>query len=486
MPDSMKKRGTLLVAGLLLCFPAVSLGQQTQKDPRVNPPIAPAEESTSRAPDGVIPAGITAAAPASNPDARPLTGAELLSLGSTDRSHNYLLPIFSFMSGGQWSDGGYRYHGNARGGIAFHRDSGTNQLSLTYMTGAFLGGPRFGIRQQAHSLAFNQSFQAGRWTFMVADAFMLMPESSFGYGAFHGFEQPSLGALPGWRPGFGGGNQPVINPALIPDQNVNTGSSTRYSNTVIGQATMQLTPRWSMTTSGSFGFLRFLDDGFVESNQGSVRVGANYVWTPRDTLGFSYNTMLLRFDDDRALTNHTVQMMYGRRLTGTLALQVGAGPSFLLADNPGIGSQRRASWSASSYLIYSGPIITYSLGYNYRISNGSGVQAGAQAHVLHFASGRQLNRTWSLQGVGGYAYNEGISILNQTSFSRTFDNWFAGVDLGRSLGRYSRLSFRYHVSRQSASCLATALVCPQAGLRHNFGINVDLARQFNPRPIYLD
>jgi hypothetical protein len=357
---------------------------------------------------------------------------------------------------------------------------------LTYTTGVFLGGPVFNLRQQAHNMAFHQSFQAGRWTLMAADVFTFLPESSFGYGAFQGFGQTPQGSLPGWSPGFTGGSQPILNPTLIPDQTIDSGPATRYSNTVIGQGTLPLTARLSLTTTGSFGILRFLDEGFIESNQGSFSAGLNYAWTARDTLGFNYRTMLLRFSDERAMTNHTVQAMYGRRLTGSLALQVGAGPSLILAENPLVGKNSRVSMSASSHLIYARGLSTYQVGYGYTVSNGSGVQAGAQSHVLNFNAGRQLGRTWSLSGVGGYAYNRGISILNQTATNRVFNNWFAGVDLGRSVGRYSRLSFRYHVSRQSASCAINAITCAQAGLRHNFGVNVDLARQFNPRPIYLD
>jgi hypothetical protein len=480
MARSNKMRVTAFLAGLALCVPAALLAQQPQRDPRVNPPVMPAGESTSRAPETAMAAGAAAPAATSQPDQRPLTGAELLSLGTFDSGHSYLLPSLSFTTGSEWNDGGYRFTGNVRGGIAFHRDTGYNQMSLTYSTGAVFGGHEGAFRTQAHSLVYSQTFQFRRWTLMVTDAFNFLPESSFGFGQFHGIGQPNAGGLPNWNPGFSGGSQVGIDPTFIPDQTIHTGDSTRWSNTIIGQGTMQITPRWSMTTTGSFGVLRFLDGGFVESNNGSIRSGLNYMLNARDTLGFNYSANLIRFSNDGAINNHVVQVMYGRRLTGRLALRVGAGPSFVHSDNPVTGSNQRASWSASSHLTYSVGQSTYGFGYIYHTTSGSGVQVGAQTHSLQFMGGRQISRMWSLAGAAGYAHNTGIAALNTGNLRRTFNTWYASVDFGRPLTRYSRLGFRYHVTRQSVGCPPTALTCVGSGLRHQVGINIDFTRQFNP------
>lgn len=480
MAGSWKNHLVVLAAGLALCVPAVLPAQTQQKDPRLNPPVAPAGESTSRAPAGAMAAGASAPAPASQPDQKPLTGAELLSLGTFDGGHTYLLPSFSVTSGSEWNEGDYRFRGNVRGGMAFHRDTGYNQMSLTYTTGALFGGERSTFESQAHSLVFNQNFQFRRWTLMVADSFNFLPESSFGFGGFNGIGQPNQGGLPNWNPGYSGGHQPNLDPTFLPDQTIYSGNSTRWSNTIIGQGTMQMTPRWSLTATGSFGMLRFLDAGFVESNNALIRAGLNYALSARDTLGFSYGASLIRFSNDGAVNNHLVQVIYGRRLTGRLALQVGAGPSFIMTDNPVVGSRQQASWSASSNLIYTVGRSTYGAGYSFRTTNGSGVQVGAQTHAVHFQGGHQISRMWSLMGSAGYAHNRGLAALNDVTVRRTFNTWHASIDLGRPVNRYTRLSFRYHVSNQSVSCPPGALTCVSSGLRHQMGINLDFTRQFNP------
>lgn len=481
MTGSSKKRVVVLMVAAALCVPGGLLAQQKDKDPRVNPPIMPAGESTSRAPEGAVAAAAAAPAPASQPDQNPLTGAEMLTLGTFDAGRMYLLPSFSVTTGSDWNDGEYRFRGNVRGGITLHRDTGYNKTSLAYTTGAIFGGHgSSNFQSQAHSLVFTQNMQFRRWTLLIADSFNFLPESSFGFGSFHGIGRPNVGGLPNWNAGFGGGNQAILDPTYIPDQTIDSGGSTRYSNTVIGQATLQLTPRWSMTTSGSFGMLRFLDGGFVESNNAGIRAGLNYMVNARDTLGFSYATNLIRFSNDGAINNHMVQLMYGRRITGRLAMRVGVGPSFIHSDNPLVGSNRRASWAASSHLTYSVGQSTYGVGYSYRTTNGSGVQVGAQTHMVHFSGGRQISRQWSLSGNAGYAHNTGILALNTGNLHRTFNTWFAGVDLGRPLNHYSRLSFRYQVNRQTVGCPVTAVSCVGRGLRHQFGVNIDFSRQFNP------
>lgn len=479
MAGSMKQRVIGLMVALALCVPGALMAQQKDKDPRVNPPIMPAGESTSRAPEGAMAPGAPAPAPASRPDQTPLTGAEILSLGTFDGGRTYLLPSFSVTTGSEWHAGDYQFRGNVRGGITLHRDTGYSKMSLAYTTGAIFGGLQSSnFQSQAHSLAFTQNLQFRRWSLMIADSFSYLPESSFGFDTFSGIGRPNIGAVPNWNVGFGG--QQNLDPTFIPDQTIHTGDARRYSNTIIGQATVQLSPRWSLTGAGSFGILRFVDEGFVESDNSAVRVGLNYMLNARDTLGFSYSSNMIRFSTDADINSHMLQFLYGRRITGRLALRVGAGPSFLRSDDPLAGKERRASWNASSFLTYSLGQSTYGFGYTYQTTNGSGVQVGAQTHALHFMGARQISRLWTLSGNAGYAHNSGLLALNSGNLHRSFNTWFAGADLGRPLGRYSRLSFRYQVTRQTVSCPPTALSCVGQGLRHQFGVNIDFSRQFNP------
>ena len=481
-------RNAVLIPALALCVPAAALAQQ--RDARVNPPLAPVGESSSKAPEaaGAIAGGATAAT--TQPDQRPLSGAELFSLGSFGGGHTYLLPSFSFTQGSSYRDGAFNFRGNVRGGLALHRDTAGSQMALSYNTGAVLDNSRRGFGFGAHSLAFSQGFTLRRWTLTFADTFSYLPASAFAFGIYDGIGRPNIGSQPNWVPGQSGGNgsQGGLDPFFIPDQSVLGRDGTRYSNTVIGQAAYQPSARVMWTAAGSIGILRFREPGFIESNSGTFRTGFNYTLSARDTVAVIYGLSMQRFDGGSSFDNHVLHLSYGRRVTGRLAWQVAAGPNFNVFDTALQGAQRRASWSTSTHLTHGTERGMIGLGYTLSTTGGSGTFRGARTHWVQFTGGRQLSQQWSLHGEAAFAHNRGVSELNSLLLQRTSATWRAGVDLGRPVGRYMRFSVRYQLVREHAGCPVGVPTCssPSGRMRHNFGINLDFSKQFSPRPIELD
>lgn len=486
MAGSKRFRAATLIAGVALWLPAASFAQEKQgaKDPRVNPPIAQADESSSRAPATVLSSPGPAAPAAPQPDERPLTGAELLTLGSFNTGRTYLQPSFSFTQGSTLDNGRYNYFGNARAGLALIRSTSGSTMSLNYGSGVVLDRARSGVSMQAHSLAFSQNFAFRRWTLTIADTFSYLPASAYEFGLYQGLGQNlggSYGALQG-QSGTPGG----LDPFFVPNQTVIGGGGTRYTNTIVGQTAYLVSPRVTWTAAGSFGFLRFLDPGSVESNSSAFRTGFNYALTARDTLAVMYGMNMIRFTSDGSIDNHTVHVSYGRQLTGRLSWQVSAGPDFNFAGHPTLGDSSRLSWSTNTNFTYGWGRTLLGAGYSLMTTAGSGAQVGARTHWMRFSGSRQVSRMWSLTGEGAFAHNRGLRQLNAASVLRTFQSWRGGVDLSRPVGRYLRLGLRYELIREQTSCGGVAVACPGSALRHNFGVNFDFAKQFNPTPIELN
>lgn len=478
-------RAVAWIAGLALVLSPALPAQQKEKDPRVNPPVTPAGESTSRAPDAAMPTG---AAPAQDvsPDSRPLTGAEEFSLGVLNGGRSFLIPTFRITQGfdmrSNQPDLGHQT--NINGSLQLQHVASRHTLTASYAAGGTVYSQR-GLRTPVHNLSISDSIVGQRWSLLLSNSFSYLPESAFGLGGFG--NQIGLSPLPGASLGnFPGISQSGLNPQLLPNQSILTGQSTRISNMALGQFSYVFSPRLSWNAMGGYGILRFLDPGFTNNNNVTFRTGMNYVLGAADTIGITYGYNAVRFQGTTSSTdNHSIQFFYGRKLTGRLAMSAGVGPSFSLFNNPVAGSGTRSSLNITTGLTYAMENVNLTLRYNRFISNGSGVFLGAHTDMVDATAARQISRMWSIGIDGGYAYNVGLSQLNPGSVaSRSFHTYRAGASFSRPVGRNANLSFGYHMNYQNRfACPAgTTTSCGSSTLGHSVSISLDW--QF--RPISLE
>jgi hypothetical protein len=474
-------RMLVAVLTLALCLP-VAWAQQ--KDPRVNPPVAPVGESSSKAPESTTSAPAPAPAPAQQPDTRPLTGVEDFSLGSPGGGRSYLVPSFRITQGfdtnnlDQAGSSNFNHQSNVNASVQLQRIWSRYTLAANYVVGGVMYSGQNGARSPVHNMILSQTIQGRRWSALISDTFGYLPESAFGLGGFGGVG--GIGPLPGSSLGNNfGGNLGSLNPILVPNQTIITERATRISNQVMGQFSYAVSPRMSWNVSGGYGILRFLGDGFTNSSNSSFRTGMNYQMNAHDSLGVVYGFGASRFTGTtRAFNTHTVHVSYGRRLTGRLALQFSTGPLISQFRNPLTGSGTRLSWSTSTMLRYAMQDMDVSLSYYRTITGGSGVFLGAQSDVISVNLARELTRTWSMGMDFGYAHNSSLRELNTGGkASATFNSYRAGVSFSRPVGRYASLSLGYNLNYQNQGACATT-VCNGRVLRHAFSLGFDW--QFHP------
>jgi len=462
----------VVVMVVTLCVPA-AWAQQKEKDPRLNPPIQPVGESSSKTPaEGSPPA----AAPALTPDQRPLSGVEDFSLGSFG-GRSFLtagLNVFQRMDSRSNSVPGSGTDVNGAtsvfGTVALNKLFGRSTVTLDYATGGLLYNSDVASSAPMHKLGFSTSIQGRRWTATINDYLTYLPESPFGFNGFG-------------TPGLNFGNVPTVGPNSSPAQNIFAGTGSRLANTLVGQMNYQFSPRSSFTTSASYGVLRFFESGLNESNQYGFTGGYNYALNAEDSISVSYGASLVRFlGFNQAFDSHSVQLGYGRRITGRLAFRVAAGTQVSQFDNPLAGDSTSLTWNASTSMTYAWPRSTLGLTYNRYTNAGSGVLVGATSHTIRGTLGRQLTRMWSTSFNGGYSRSTGLEQTNPSGRT-VFNSWNAGVTANRPLGRYAGLTLNYNFQWQnSGTAVCVAGTCGTRFLAHQIGIGLN----FSFRPINLE
>jgi len=464
----------ILLLALVLCVPAA---WAQQKDPRLNPPLAllpplSGGESTSAS-------ASANAAPAAPSESRPLSSAEEWKLGGGE-ARNYFLPSFTFRQG--WDTRPGNRTGGARvssvssvgGDFAFHRLSGRKEFTAAYKGGGSFYSSDSNLSSWYQGMEFTQKLLGRRWTVLFGD--------SLGYA-----QDRSGGRTSGFGGLSGGLDGQLINPnsGLLPNQSIATTRTARLNNTGFGEWQYQAGRRSTVTMTGSYGFLHFLDSdsGLIDSSNTYVGVGYNYALTGQDTLALSYSASLFRFRDfDQPTDSHTVYLTYGRQLSGRLAFNIGAGPQVTLRSGAA-GSDTITSWSLRSSLRYRLP--SSSLGFNYSrsVTGGSGLFLGAQTHNVSLSWSRKLSRQWDSTWDFGYSHNETLRQVSVVTNGTTYSTWRGGAHLSRPMGRYVRMSLNYGIERQTSdrsSCVGNT--CGLIGIRHVFGVGFN----FRFRPIDID
>jgi hypothetical protein len=414
------------------------------------------------------------------PDDRPLTGIQTPTLGSQKFRHSYWVPGFQYgnviqsrslavaNSSPGWSSDNY-----LAGNLSVLSTWSRAQFSLNYSGGGFLTTDKALGNGYYHALGMIQEFDWGRWQLQFLDQFSYIPEALFGFG-----RAIRLGV-----PGIGGSLAPAspgLSESLVPNQSIFLSTGTRYSNASAIETNYALTPRASITMAGSYGLLRFLEAGNIDSDETVANFGYNYLLTRNDTVGVLYRFTGYHYaGTSQAIGNHIVNLAYGRKITGRLALQLSGGPEIAFFRVPINGGTRQVLPYASASLAYGSQRGQVSLGYTRGVSGGGGVLVGSNTDQLTIDGNHQMGRTWTFLGSLGYARNRSLAVNSATNI-QSFDSWVVTTGITHPIGPNASFSLGY-TARLQTSNLACTASCNTNFTQHQ----ISLGFQWNTRPFVI-
>lgn len=397
------------------------------------------------------------------PDNRPLSGVQNPILGTSELRHSYWVPgiqygntaqsnSFSSTQNSTWTTTNY-----ASGNISFLDAWSHSLLGANYSGGGFFSSDKNQGNGQYHQLSSALELDQRRWQALFIDQFSYLPQSAFGFGGTSGLSLPGIaGTLAAPLPG--------LQEVFVPGQSILAATGPRYSNASAAQLSYTLSPRGSITVAAVHGLLRFSDARNVNNDTEIINVGYNYAITRRDYLGVLYRFSAFHFPGNpQALGDHLAELMYGRRITGRLALNVGGGPNVTTFRLPVNGVKQNISGAGMGSLTYAFPSSRIALNYSHGVSSGSGVFSGSRTDQILATWDRQLNRAWSCSLDFGHVRNSQLVTIKGLP-SPIYNSWLAGVDLRRPLFTNTDFSIGYQAQIQAsnqAACVTSSCLANQ-------------------------
>jgi len=441
MKKQQRYKKVFVLAVAWLCLASAGLAQDPQTPQgaekpkpaaRTYGPIGSGDEDQNPAPDTL------------QPDDRPLTGLQQLTVGTQMERHSYWVPGVSYynfiQSNGASQGGGSGWNSTSYlgGDLSLLENWSRSKLAVNYS-----GGGNFSTDSSVGNGWFQQlgATQTVNWErvqLTLLDQFAYLPQSQFGFGAGTSLSQPGIGGSLGvGSPGIGGG--------LDPSQSIFSAVGPRYSNSFGTQMNYLLSKRSSVTIGGLIGILRFTEPGNIESNNYLGNAGYNYQITREDTIGVVYRFSSFHYlGFPQAIGDHTIQAAYGRKITGRMALQLTGGPEITYFRVPEGGSTktRHVSGAAGGTLTYVIPQGSVSFGYNHGLTSGSGVLLGATTDQLTVSASRKVTRVWSGDAHIGFSRNRPAESAQGVS-NPSYNAVYAGAAVARPLGRNASFSLGY-------------------------------------------
>jgi hypothetical protein len=421
------------------------------------------------------------------PDTRALSGAQYLGVGGPAYSHSYWQPTldvtFSAYSspvnggtGGDWTT-----YTSIFGQIEVHRISGVSNLDLIYQGGAYFStGAGNGSNSVSQQLGLAEVLKLHRWRVSLIDELGYFPQASFGYTGLGIGIVPNQGTNQGLQTGF------------VPSQSILTAPGQRLSNTGVVEGDLLLTPRSTLSMIGGVGTLHYFDNDLNDAINATASIGYNYNWTRQDTIAVYYTFGAFRYSSiNQSVNSNSVQLSYGRRLTGKLSFQAAGGPEWVQSTLPITSSSGAVTtattqstsllWTASVALNYQVRRGSFVATYYHGVNGGSGVLAGSVSDNVAGTWTRQLTRLTNLAILGGYSRNTGIALTPNTGLttvpSQTYNYWFGGANVRHSFGGVFGVTLGYQGQFQNSN----AAFCVVAPCTANYETN-EIFVDFNFRP----
>jgi hypothetical protein len=381
------------------------------------------------------------------PDTTPLTGIQDATLGSPETRHSYWVPGFQYAGTiqsngfGQANNSGWVMNNYLVGNISLLKAWSRSELAVNYSGGGFFSTDSALGNGTYQRLALAQNFEWNRWAMQILEHFSYLPQSQFGFGGGTNLGVPGVGSIGPTIPGLGLG--------YVPNQSIYAAFGPQYSNVTALQVTYATSRRGSITASGSYGTLNFVDPGNVDNSTTSGTVGYNYELTRQNSIGGFYRFSGYHFaGQPQAFGSNSFNLAFSRKLTGRMALQAYGGPEITTFRIPVDGQSSKIGANLGVTLDYAFKDGGLAGRYFHGVTGGSGVFTGSTVDQVILTANRRLSRVWTGHLNFGYAHNKSI-VSSTTASSAGYNSWFLGGGVTRPFGRNATVAIAYNADISS-------------------------------------
>ncbi|MGA9708810.1 MAG: hypothetical protein WBQ87_14055 [Candidatus Sulfotelmatobacter sp.] len=349
---------------------------------------------------------------------------------------------------------------NLSGSLSLLKVRRRSESAIDYAGGDTLFSSYGGLElynQQFHKLNADQTLLWPRGQLAVKDSLYYIGKGDF--AASFGGTGAEVPPETGVSSFFGAGQNGIVQEPYI----------TNVSEANVGEA---LTPRSSAHLAAAYAITDYIGntESLFNSRQVSGQAGYNYQLSRIAGIGAEYGFQKFEFPVGGVgdLVANSVQLVYRRNLSGRMDLVVGAGPE-LIGVNGGInGKVQQVTATTQASFRYRWEKSTVNVSYNRLLTAGSGFLAGGLTDTALFSIDRSVSRVWRTALNAGYTKSSGVGLSSAGIPGNSYQNWFAGVEVRRSLGRSLNAFASYQFNDQSlGSCASTGCtpaVSPQVFL----------------------
>jgi hypothetical protein len=409
-------------------------------------------------------------APAAFAQALPAAEAAPISTGfsmpTTLGTLQYAVSASQSLTWGYYGSSGSYAGTNLSGDLAYLSSSKQHPFSLVLS-----GGRSFSESGQASysfvNLGFSQVANVGRWNFVISDNVSYLPGT------------PTAGLS-----GITGLGDLGVNPIQVggdTGQGVLTTFADRVSNVVSASLSRQLTGRTSLTGSGSYSTMHFLDNsatsgttssGGLDNSAETGSVGLNHQIDARNTVGGTYAYSNFTYPGNGFgvptpdFVSQTASASYSRKFTRKFSVNVSAGPQWTTVS--GNGSATAISVFADASAAYAGKSASASADFTRSTNGGFGSVGGGVANSITARVSRPFAVVWSVAATANFSQTSSLPLANVAPYS--FKTYVEGLQVSRAIVRSLSAYASYNLADQSVSSVPAVALFSGLSQSVSFGI----------------
>jgi hypothetical protein len=391
---------------------------------------------------------------------------------------HYALSASEIIQLGYYGPGEVTHSTTLSGDVAYTAKSTVKPFDVILAGGVIIGNQSGQGTSTFWNGTVSQGYVTRHWIFNIADSVSFLPQS------------PTTGIS--GIPGVGDiGQLPVVGPVEGPAGGVLSDAGNRVANTLTGTVERQLNYNTSISGSGSWSVLHFLDAGDegLDSTQISGVVALNRRLDARSSI--SVDAVYSTYSYSNSTTGLTppdietrgINLSYQRVLSRTLSMSVSAGPQWVSSSNSTL-IPSALNVAATGSLSYARGATSASLSYVRGVNSGSGVLPGALSDSVIGSVGRSYGRKWVASASGAYTHTTGLTQLSNGDslipVNEVYNTVFGGVQLRRAISVHWSAYASYTAQNQTNNFPLGAQNAIN-GTSQTFGIGVT----FTPRSTRL-